>query len=68
MLFILLLKVQDQEVFAISLDWDSVQTKSKSFVLRFHRSVSIKVNGKAIELPATPVRSTNANGITDVIL
>ncbi|PZX17238.1 hypothetical protein LX69_01553 [Breznakibacter xylanolyticus] len=26
--------------------------------------VSISVNGKAIELPATPVRSTNENGIT----
>jgi arabinoxylan arabinofuranohydrolase len=31
-------------------------------------SVSIKVNGQAIELPATPVRSTNANGITGVDL
>lgn len=31
-------------------------------------SVSIEVNGEAIELPATPVRSTNANGITDVSL
>ena len=28
-------------------------------------SVSISVDGKAIELPNTPVRSTNANGITD---
>ena len=28
-------------------------------------SVSISVDGKAIELPKTPVRSTNANGITD---
>ena len=27
-------------------------------------TVSIKVNGQAINLPATPVRSTNANGIT----
>lgn len=27
-------------------------------------TVSIKVNGNTIELPATPVRSTNANGIT----
>jgi arabinoxylan arabinofuranohydrolase len=27
--------------------------------------VSINVNGKVIELPATPVRSTNANGITE---
>jgi len=31
-------------------------------------SVSIKVNGVDIQLPATPVRSTNANGITDVTL
>jgi hypothetical protein len=31
-------------------------------------SVSIKVNGDAIKLPATPVRSTNANGITSVDL
>ena len=31
-------------------------------------SVSIKVSGEAIELPATPVRSTNANGITSVDL
>jgi arabinoxylan arabinofuranohydrolase len=31
-------------------------------------SVSIKVGGEAIELPATPVRSTNANGITSVDL
>lgn len=28
-------------------------------------SVGISVDGKAIELPKTPVRSTNANGITD---
>jgi hypothetical protein len=27
-------------------------------------TVAINVNGEAIELPATPVRSTNANGIT----
>lgn len=27
--------------------------------------VNIMVNGKAIDLPATPVRSTNANGITE---
>ena len=26
--------------------------------------VEIKVNGKSIELPSTPIRSTNANGIT----
>jgi arabinoxylan arabinofuranohydrolase len=31
-------------------------------------SVSIKVNGEAIKLPATPVRSTNANGIISVDL
>ena len=31
-------------------------------------TVSIKVNGQAINLPATPVRSTNANGITGVDL
>ena len=31
-------------------------------------TVSIKVNGEAINLPATPVRSTNANGITGVDL
>jgi arabinoxylan arabinofuranohydrolase len=29
-------------------------------------TVSIKVNGQAVNLPATPVRSTNANGITGV--
>jgi arabinoxylan arabinofuranohydrolase len=28
-------------------------------------AVSIAVNGKVIDLPATPVRSTNANGIAD---
>jgi arabinoxylan arabinofuranohydrolase len=31
-------------------------------------TVSIKVNGEAVELPAAPVRSTNANGITGVDL
>jgi arabinoxylan arabinofuranohydrolase len=30
--------------------------------------VSITVNGVALELPATPVRSTNANGITELDL
>ena len=29
-------------------------------------AVSIKVNGQAVNLPATPVRSSNANGITGV--
>lgn len=31
-------------------------------------SVSISVNGEAVDLPATPVRSTNANGITGLDL
>ncbi|MCX6334729.1 MAG: hypothetical protein NT092_10575 [Bacteroidia bacterium] len=31
-------------------------------------TVSIKVNGEAIDLPATPVRSTNANGIVGLDL
>lgn len=31
-------------------------------------SISIEVNGQAVELPTTPVRSTNANGIVDVTL
>jgi hypothetical protein len=31
-------------------------------------TVSIKVNGQAVNLPANPVRSTNANGITGVDL
>ncbi|HEX2919884.1 MAG TPA: hypothetical protein VHO50_01840 [Bacteroidales bacterium] len=31
-------------------------------------TVSIKVNGVAVDLPATPVRSTNANGIVDLDL
>ncbi len=31
-------------------------------------SISIKVNGVDVQLPATPVRSTNTNGITDVTL
>ena len=31
-------------------------------------TVSIKVNGEAIDLPATPVRSTNANGIVGIDL
>jgi arabinoxylan arabinofuranohydrolase len=42
-------------------------SSDKKQIIRFvPPSVSIKVNGQAIELPATPVRSTNANGITDV--
>jgi arabinoxylan arabinofuranohydrolase len=31
-------------------------------------TVSIRVNGEAIELPVTPVRSTNANGIISLDL
>ena len=36
----------------------------KQIVRQVPPSVTIKVNGEAIELSATPVRSTNANGIT----
>lgn len=35
----------------------------KKIVRPIAPTVSIKVNGEAIEVPATPVRSTNANGI-----
>ncbi len=35
----------------------------KKIVRQVAPTVSIKVNGNAVELPATPVRSTNANGI-----
>ncbi len=35
----------------------------KKIVRQVAPAVSIKVNGEAIDLPATPVRSTNANGI-----
>jgi arabinoxylan arabinofuranohydrolase len=37
--------------------------KKKKIVRPVPPTVSIAVNGKNIELPATPVRSTNANGI-----
>lgn len=37
-------------------------------VIRGKPTVSIQVNGEVIELPATPVRSTNANGIVGVDL
>jgi len=36
----------------------------KKIVRPIAPSVSIKVNGEEIAVPATPVRSTNANGIT----
>ncbi len=39
-------------------------SRSKAIVRPVPPSISIAVNGTAIELPATPVRSTNANGIT----
>lgn len=38
-------------------------SKDKKIVRPVVPTVSIKVNGKEIELPKTPVRSTNANGI-----
>ncbi len=38
-------------------------SKKKKIVRPVAPAVSIMVNGQAIELPATPVRSTNANGI-----
>jgi arabinoxylan arabinofuranohydrolase len=43
-------------------------SEKKAIVRPVPPSVSIKVNGAAIELPAVPVRSTNANGITGVDL
>ncbi|MFO7368778.1 MAG: hypothetical protein R6X09_00735 [Bacteroidales bacterium] len=39
-------------------------TKKKKIVRPVAPTVSIQVNGKEIEVPHTPVRSTNANGIT----
>ncbi len=38
-------------------------SKKKKIERHVPPTVSIAVNGKAIDLPATPVRSTNANGI-----
>ncbi len=43
-------------------------SNKKKIALPVVPTVSIKVNGAAIELPATPVRSTNANGIVGVDL
>ncbi len=40
-------------------------SKKKKLVRPVVPVVSIQVNGKAIDIPATPVRSTNANGITE---
>jgi arabinoxylan arabinofuranohydrolase len=42
--------------------------KKKKFVRPVAPTVSIRVNGEAIDLPATPVRSTNANGIAGLDL
>ncbi|MDR0700299.1 MAG: hypothetical protein LBG28_13960 [Tannerella sp.] len=39
-------------------------SKKKKIVRPVPPIVNIAVNGKTVELPATPVRSTNANGIT----
>ena len=39
-------------------------SNKKDIVRPVPPTVSIKVNGEAIQLPVTPVRSTNANGIT----
>ncbi|MBE8720387.1 hypothetical protein [Sphingobacterium pedocola] len=39
-------------------------TKDKKIIRPVVPTVSITLNGKAIDLPANPVRSTNANGIT----
>jgi arabinoxylan arabinofuranohydrolase len=43
-------------------------SKKNKIVRPVAPTVSIKVNGVAIDLPATPVRSTNANGIVSVDL
>ncbi|MEJ8817336.1 hypothetical protein [Lacibacter sp. H407] len=40
-------------------------SKTKKLVRPVVPVVNIMVNGKAIDIPATPVRSTNANGITE---
>ena len=51
------------DIIGLGFSWDK-----KKIVRPVPPSVSIMVNGEAIELPATPVRSTNANGITSVDL
>ncbi len=40
-------------------------SKTKSITRPVPPTVSISVNGQALTLPTTPVRSTNANGITE---
>ena len=44
--------------------WTGIQFRQKENRSPGSAPVTIKVNGEAIQLPATPVRSTNANGIT----
>jgi hypothetical protein len=43
-------------------------SKKKKIVRPVAPIVNIRVNGEAVELPATPVRSTNANGIVNLDL
>ncbi len=43
-------------------------SNKKKIVRPIAPTVSLSVNGKAIELPATPVRSTNANGVVGMDL
>jgi hypothetical protein len=43
-------------------------TNKKKIVRPVAPTVSIRVNGETIDLPATPVRSTNANGIVSLDL
>jgi arabinoxylan arabinofuranohydrolase len=43
-------------------------SKKNTIVRPIAPTVSIKVNGRAIDLPVTPVRSTNANGIVGLDL
>jgi arabinoxylan arabinofuranohydrolase len=43
-------------------------SKKKMIIRPVAPTVSIRVNGEAIDLPATPVRSTNANGIVGLDL
>jgi arabinoxylan arabinofuranohydrolase len=43
-------------------------SKKNKIVRPIAPTVSIRVNGEAIDLPATPVRSTNANGIVSLDL
>jgi hypothetical protein len=51
------------DIIGLGFSWDK-----KKIVRPVPPSVSIKVNGEAIKLPAAPVRSTETNGITSVDL